>query len=306
MKERIKSKVYQIDVYKNNKLQMLFSGESSIYLLDRKGRDVENFPVQLPAVATNEMKVIDYEKNREYRILIGIRGGEIMNYDRFGKKIKGWKFKSSEEITYPIDYFLLNGKDFIVAVGSEGTTYILNRRGEERIKIDEKLPPFSGKSYKLELSNDLNQCKFVTTDESGNFIKIKFNGEKEIVNLDLISDKHKFLYDDINNDRKNDYILLDSNRLMVFNHNREKLFELELEGNDPSNLNIYRFDSGIEKIGFTDVKSGQVYLYRNSGGLDNNFPLKGSTSFSIIDLNKDGRQNVIVGLKNKLIVYNLK
>ncbi len=306
MKERIRGEVFQIDVYKNNKLQMLFSGESSIYLLDRKGRDVENFPVQLPALATSNLKVIDYEKNREYRILIGIRGGEVLNFDRFGKKIKGWSYKSGDEISYPINYFLLNNKDYIVMVGEEGRPYVLNRRGEERLNISETLPTFNQKDYVLELSNDINQCKFVTTDESGNFVKLRFNGEKEIVNLDMISDNHKFLYDDVNNDQKSDYILLDSNKLMVYTHAKEKLFEVELEGNDPQFLNMYRFQSGYGKIGFTDQESGQVYLYRDAGGLDSNFPLKGNTAFTITDINKDGRFNLLVGSGNKLVVYNLK
>lgn len=306
MKERILSKVHQIDIFKNNKLQMLFNGESSIYLIDRKGRDVENFPIQLPAVATNELKIIDYEKNREYRFLIGVRGGSILNYDRFGKQIKGWSFKSKDEIMYPIDYFLLNGKDYIVSAGAQGKPYVLNRRGEERLKLNENLPAYNGRGFNLELSNDLGQCKVITTDESGNFIKLKFDGQKEVVNLDLISKEHLFLYDDLNNDRKNDYILLDSNKLMVFNHNRDKLFEIELEGNDPAYLSMYRYDGGYGKIGFTDVSSKQIYLYRDAGSLDSNFPLKGNSPFSIIDLNKDGRQNVIVGLDKKIIVYNLK
>lgn len=306
MKEPILSKVYQIDVYKNNKLQMLFNGESSIYLLDRKGRFVENFPVQLPALATNALKVIDYEKNREYRILIGVRGGQILNYDQFGRPVKGWKFKTEEEITYPIDYFLLNNKDYIVTAGATGKPYVLNRRGDERVKVNEYLPADLGKGFTLELSNEINQCRFVTTDESGNFIKLKFNGEKEIVNLDLISQNHQFLYDDVNNDRKNDYVLLDSNKLMVFDHGKEKMFEIELEGNDPEYLSLYRFEAGYGKIGFTDGSSGQLYLYRDAGGLDNNFPLKGHTAFTITDINKDGRQNVIVGVEDRLVVYNLQ
>lgn len=306
MKEKIMSKVHQIDVYKNNKLQMLFNGESSIYLLDRKGRDVENFPVQLPALATNDLAVIDYEKNREYRILIGVRGGEILNFDAYGKKIKGWRFKSDEEITYPIKYFLLNGNDYIVTAGSGGTPFVLNRKGEERLKIKESLPPYSGKEFALELNNEINQCRMVTTDASGNFIKLKFNGEKEIINLEIISNRHEFLYEDVNNDRKNDYILLDSTKLMVFNFDKEKLFEIGIEEGSPANLNMYYFDNGYGKIGYTDRSGSQAYLYRDAGGLDPNFPLKGSTAYTITDLNKDGRQNLITGLGKKLIVYNLK
>jgi len=309
LKEPIKSDVYQIDALKNNKLQILFSGESSIYLIDRKGNDVDNFPIQLPAVTTNGISVIDYEKNREYRIMIGVRGGEILNYDRFGKSVKGWKFKTNEEIVSPIRYFLLGEKDYVVTVGSEGTPYILNRRGEKRLSFNETLPNMENersKKYSLELSNEISQCKFIGTDASGNFVKVKFNGEKEVVNLDLFSENHKYLYEDLNNDGKSDYIVLDSNRLMAYDHTKEKMFEVNLTVEEPSELKMYHFESGYGRIGFTDLKEHNIYLYRDAGSLNDGFPLKGSGDFTITDLNKDDRYNLIVGFENTLVVYNLE
>lgn len=309
LKEPIKSSVYQIDALKNNKLQILFSGESSIYLIDRKGRDVENFPIQLPAVTTNGLSVLDYEKDREYRILIGIRGGKILNFDRFGKPVQGWNFKVNEEIIGKVEYFVLNGKDYLVTLGSEGSPFVLNRRGEIRVPMKATVPIDENSKrelFNLDLSNDISQCKFVTTDATGNFVKLKFGGEKEIVNLDLFSEKFTYLYDDLNNDQKADYVVLDSNRLVAFDHSRQKLFEVNIKTTDPTPLNLYRFESGYARIGFTDKASGKIYMYRDAGSMHEGFPLEGTGEFTIIDLNKDGRFNLIVGNGKVLKIYNLE
>ena len=306
LKEPIQSEVYQIDVYKNNKLQILFSGESSIYLIDRKGRDVENYPIQLPGITTNGLSVIDYEKNREYRLLVGVRGGKILNYDRSGKEIKGWNFETSEEITSSIQHFVLNGKDYITCVGSDGSVFALNRRGEIRIPIKEHLPAVNAGLAKLELSNDIMQCKYITTDETGNVFKLTFGGEKEMINFEQFSSNHQFIYGDINNDRKPDYTFVDSNRLMSFNHAREKIFEINLESASLAYPSLYRFNDSDGNIGLSDTTSNMIMLYNEAGNLDETFPLKGNSGFSISDINKDERYNVIVGLGKKLVVYNLE
>ena len=306
LKEPIMSEVHQIDVYKNNKLQLLFSGESSIYLIDRKGRDVENFPVQLPAVTTNGLAVIDYEKNREYRILVGVRGGKVLNFDRSGKEIKGWNFKCNEEVVSPIRHFVIGGKDYITFVGSDGNPFVVNRRGDIRIPIKNSLPGNTSSQAVLDLSNDINQCRFLTTDESGNVIKLKFSGEKEIINFESFSSRHEFLYGDINGDRKPDYVFLDSNRLLAFDHSKEKLFETTLTDESATYLSLFQFGEGEFRLGLTDTTSAQVMLFNEVGNMDTSFPLKGDSPFTISDINKDDRFNLIVCMGSKLLAYNLE
>ena len=43
----ILDKINQLDYYKNGKLQYVFNTEDSLYILDRLGRNVENFPIEL-------------------------------------------------------------------------------------------------------------------------------------------------------------------------------------------------------------------------------------------------------------------
>ena len=88
-------------------------------------------------------------------------------------------------------------------------------------------------------------------------------------------------------------------------HRREKIFEIELD--KPVHLapTFYSFSNGMGKIGISNMEDGNIYLYKDAGILDKNFPLKGRGAFTISDINKDDRFNLIVGMDKRLIVYNL-
>jgi hypothetical protein len=58
------------------------------------------------------------------------------------------------------------------------------------------------------------------------------------------------------------------------------------------------------KIGL--VSSSNIYLINQQGVLENNFPLTGSTAFSISNLSNNQALNIVVGDKNLIYMYNLQ
>jgi len=115
--EKIISEIYQIDIKKNNKLQLLFNTPSSIYVLDRKGNDVDNFPVSLKSPATNGLSVIDYENNRDYRILVACENKKIYNYNTKGDLVKKWNFEKSDATVFSrIQHVSIDDEDYLLFV----------------------------------------------------------------------------------------------------------------------------------------------------------------------------------------------
>ena len=47
LQEAVIGSIRQIDLFKNNKLQLLFNTKSKLFLIDRKGRDVGTYPMAL-------------------------------------------------------------------------------------------------------------------------------------------------------------------------------------------------------------------------------------------------------------------
>ena len=62
--------VEQVDLYKNGRLQLVFSTQKRLYILDRNGKNVGEFPIKFSDDITQPVSVFDYDKKRNYRFLI--------------------------------------------------------------------------------------------------------------------------------------------------------------------------------------------------------------------------------------------
>jgi hypothetical protein len=126
--------VIQIDYLRNGKLQMLFTTATHIYLYDRNGNLVTPYPVMWKT-PVSALAVFDYDKDRNYRIFVTDTDNVVRAYDKRIQPVDGWKsFKSPHAITRAPEFFRVASRDYIV-VCSEQTTYILDRKGNERVKL---------------------------------------------------------------------------------------------------------------------------------------------------------------------------
>ncbi len=126
--------VYQLDFYKNGKLQMLFITANKMYLIDRKGQTVAPFPLSLSTPA-RKLSLFDYDKNKEYRLFV-VQNNSAHLYDKKGRAVDGWKvFTPAATITRAPEFFRIGGRDYI-AVCDEKNMYLLDRRGNERVALE--------------------------------------------------------------------------------------------------------------------------------------------------------------------------
>ena len=127
--------LYQIDFYKNGKLQMLFiTADNKIHLVDRKGKEVAPYPLSLTSGAKH-LSVFDYDKNREYRVFVSFANNVVRLYDKKGRAVDGWNpYTTKSAITRAPLFVRAGGRDYIV-VCDEQTTYLLDRRGNIRVNL---------------------------------------------------------------------------------------------------------------------------------------------------------------------------
>jgi hypothetical protein len=67
---------------------------------------------------------------------------------------------------------------------------------------------------------------------------------------------------------------------------------------------FFKMPDKTVKIGL--VSASNIYLINQQGTIENNFPLTGSTAFSISNLSNDKALNIVVGDKNLIYMYNLE
>ena len=274
--------IEQVDIYKNGRQQMIFRTTENLYLLDRNGNEVNQLSFPINSNSSNlPISVFDYEKNRNYRFLITV-DNKINMYDSNGKIVNGFKppLFESKIITSPV-HIRIDGKDYIVIQLEDGSLKILDRRGRDRIIVDNKIQ-YSGNTIFSYLEH------FATTDKFGNLIKIDTKGNLIKENLN-ISDENSI---DIVN---NNLVYLNENMLTI------KGITVELPFSKYSRPKIF-IDSKKTLVSITDLTNNEIYLYRDNGELIEGFPIKGSSVIDIRDSDNDGKTEIISALDDFSVV----
>ena len=295
---KILGDIHQIDKFKNDKLQYLFNTQKELHLVDRNGNDVEGFPIKFKSPATNGIAVFDYEKRRDYRILVACANKSVYLLSADGGKVDGWNFgQTTGEVSLPAQHFINDGKDYIV-FADENKTYILSRRGETRIVPSAPFEKSKYTQFFFEKGKETKDSRFVTTGKNGDVYFIFLDGAVKKMTLGEFSAKHRFEYSDIDGDGKKYFVLTDKNQLFVFNRDKSVRFELKFENELKNSLNLYEFDKGVKYIGVSPSGLNKVYLVNTNGKVVNGFPMHGNGPFSIAKLNvadKSENLNLITG-----------
>ena len=272
----ILGKISQIDIYKNGRLQLVFNTKNKIYVLDRNGNNVKQFPKTFNDPITQPMAVFDYDNNKNYRLLI-TQDNELLMYDKNGKKVNGFKYKkSSNAITSKPKHFRILNKDLIVfKVGNK--IKILNRKGRERININDDIN-FSNQNI-FEYNN-----KLISTTADQKLVQIDVNG---VVNLSSL---------------KNLTLNSDGSNLVVLNENSIKLSS-NIVSIPFANYGSPRLSNinGDLIITIYDNQNNKSYLFNKKLILDSSFPIYSLIPMEIGDMNSDKKVEIIISNKNKFI-----
>ena len=138
---------HNVDYYANGKLQIIFGAGSSIYIIDRLGRYVNGFPVDLGKEIVLGPDVYDFSGARRYNIMVLHSDNTLQMYNLKGKKPEAWKgiAVADETIKALPERLTSGGKDFWV-VRTSIQTLIFPFYGGEPLTVfdgDAKIRPDS-------------------------------------------------------------------------------------------------------------------------------------------------------------------
>jgi len=304
----IVSDVFQIDFYKNGKLQMLFATENSIYAFDRLGTLLPGYPLRLPSgAAISHLNLVDYDNKQEYRYFVGNVIGELFLFDKNGNNLEGWAPKdiSSMAATTPAHHRLWGKGDFMVAINTSGELYLMNRKGELRTGRPIKLGAGVSTNYTLIERGNASEAQLVTINEEGEVVRVNFNGELTYRNQLLRPDRNTRFHlvkDPSNNGYL--FVLHEYNKISVLNENAEPLFEKGMVSDD---LSFQYYSFGGDKNIFVVIDKIQefIYLYNLQGELLNTRPINGYENITINYSGSNNEYSILAIHGNRLSEYKM-
>jgi hypothetical protein len=174
IKGKILGSVTQIDVLKNNKLQMVFATESGIHLIDRNGNELSGFPVLPEASVISPLHVADYDATKKYRLLVGLENGQVLNLNVSGKTSEGWKYMGNSMTSW-IDHFKIGNEDYLMTVSLSGKLSFLKRTGDVKYSTSTELADYNGESCKVILADKIQDINIQYTTKNGESKTVKVN-----------------------------------------------------------------------------------------------------------------------------------
>jgi hypothetical protein len=249
--QKIRSSIYMVDVFKNEKFQMMFNTDDFIYLVDRNGKDVKGFPVKLPKKASSAISLIDYNQDRNYRIFVACEDGKIYNYNEKGYQQEGFvPVKTDKRVQLPIQYFKVGSSEYLVALDVEGKIYTFGRKGQMKINLKNRSIQDS-KVFYLNSTNILSSSSLIYYDDKNSLInKINFNDKKDVLKLDIESGNANTNFVLIDENREIDLLISQDQNLYAFNINGELLYQ-------------HKSSQSIDKAMFYSDESKMLYFTLN-------------------------------------------
>ncbi len=291
----IQGDISQIDYYQNNKLQYLLATGKQVNIIDRNGQSIEGFPVTIPTeTVLRNVRAIDYDNSKKYRIISSDDNGQIFMMDKQGKLLEGWNPKVMEDqlLTAP-QHIRVRGKDCIIAVQQNGVVHIMNRRGESYpgFPIDLKGPTQS--PLFMEIGTDFAKTYFTTITTSG--LIMRFNLEGSVVQRQQLlkpsSDtRYKLCIDAL---RKN-YVISrqNANRLGILNRKGEVILEKDYLTSGALNVQYYKFGNDHSIYSVTDPIQQFTYFYNQDGALVNAMPIENAREVGVVYFENQQKHHV--------------
>jgi hypothetical protein len=244
--------VYQVDLYRNKRLQLAFTTEKSFQVLDRNGNPVSGY-IKKGMRTSSTLGVFDYDKQRNYRMVLS-SGNVLSMYDRSMKKVSGWrKTKLKSALKYPAKHIRIGNRDYIALVQKSGKGELLHRTGKTRIKIPTDV--------KLTQEIYPYQSGFVSIDDKNRLVQISTTGKLTKTALPF-----ETRYTIAAN--RNTLVTLTENKVSI----NDQLVELDFGVYAPPQIQVV---NNRTYILIWDNQSDKVYVFNRDAKLLDSFPVIG-------------------------------
>ena len=298
----ILSETFQIDYFKNGKLQLVLATADRIYAIDRLGEPLPGFPKAIPGEKITHLSVLDYDQTLEYRYFIATEKGNLWLLDKTGKDLENWNPLPLGEPTNGTPFHArVPGKgDFMVVLGISGDLHFFSRKGESRSGSPLKLP--DGIASPL-IFNKTGTPTLQAVTTGGEILDISFSGEiikKTQAQKSNRDDKFRSLSDQKGNSSL--LVLEQFNKTQLFDSQQRLLMTLPLtEGK--TWIGYFDFGSSRKIVAVTDLEQGLGYLYDLDGNLLISTPLQSNREIQLSHLPSQGQYLIRTRYGKTLMEY---
>ncbi len=294
--------IVELEIKKQKGKCFMFAAGKFLHIIDQDGRELKGYPVKIPSAAIGYPAVFDYDHNRDYRILYQGKDNLLHNITIDGKDLTGWQqTKLDNGLSNPPQFFRTSGKDFIVYADTKGRVNITDRRGRQRIKVEEGLLRSTGSLVYENTTN--NKGIFLMASSKGDLAYIDINGKTTVSRFGDHGNHPWFDYCDFTGDKTNDFIFCGNGKVSVYSKKKDVIASATVPGAGFSKPTVYS-SKRVSWLAVRDVKSRKIVVLNT-----NNQSVKGSSLFSdtdpVIYYSEGEKMPVLVTVLDGKLIFTL-
>lgn len=305
--ESIKSDIFQVDYYKNGKYQYLFASDSSLYMIDRNGNSLREFPVKMKhPLDLAQMNLIDYDNSRNYRYMLCDSKGIVYLTDKNGNELEAWDPKDIGGPCLEAPFHIrIGGRDCMLAIRKDGLVNMMNRRSETYSGFPLNVNSELSSAVFIQRGADFNRTLMHLVNDAGEVIKLNLNADV-VDRQQLYRPDRESKFQIVPDALSNTYVVSrqDYNRVSVLAQSGETIFERELLFTGDLEVQFYNFSAGNEIYIFTDPQQDFTYLFDGNGELINMQPVESGFKVGLIYSEVSNKYNLYSCYGNQFSVIS--
>jgi hypothetical protein len=297
--DRILSDIRGVDFYGYGAGCYTFSTATRIYMLDENGRDIQGFPLKLPANASNGAITVDFEGNAKFSYFVACEKNKLYGFGHLGRPLEGWNgLETSGVVKQPVLHFQHQGKDYLAVLTEDGLLSVFGRDGTLRfapIQLDGAAKFVS----LMQADADSKTPHIYCANAAGKRFACDLQGKVSVLQAGNPGSATAF------GPLKGEayaWAVLDGKKLRVGDWGTRTNTGLFSHQFPEKQSQVFFVKNG--QIGTVDSVSRQVWLLDSKGNTHAGFPLGGNTRFELGSIN--GVDMLVVGNINGVWAYRLR
>ncbi len=301
------SDAFQVDYFKNGKLQLLLATENKIYGIDRLGNPLRGYPLAIPQKKISSLNLVDYSNTKAYRYFVSTEDGRLYLLDKTGKRLDGWNPKpvGAKTIGRPRHVRVPRKGDYMIAFTEPGLLHFFNRRGERKVANPLNLGT-SFESPVMAFNNPSSKIlELVNISTGGEIVKANFNGEITYTNQ-LVKEGADSEFFIVADQIESDFLIVgkEFNKIKILDSQEEEIFTVSTS-TESFEIQFFNFGTNRRIIAVTDLIQEFSYLYDAEGNLLTTLPLESSGKLDV-SFDPSGQQYLIrCKARNQVTEYSL-
>jgi hypothetical protein len=305
LNEAVRSDIYEVDYFSNGSRQYLFNTDEYLFLIDRAGNTVGNFPIRLPSTASAPLTLLrkSISDNRSL-IYVPCDNSKVYAYLLNGKPLPGWSFISTEGVVRNSVAFKNEGEYSLLISDDRGNHFVTNILGEIRSEFhstdilsiqNQAVPAIDNSGY-----------KFYATTLSGGLLRVKGDGTFDEISLSIDGLDHGYTASDIDGDGSSEHVIVSGMEVMVYDSELVLKYRKLLDQHLSPSVQVLKYNEGSTLIAVRSV-SGKTWLLDETGNILKGFPVKGNSKVDLGSLSEGNAPYLVTaGADGSVHIYSVK